>query len=97
MPRLLWKCDILSGQINDKFQRVEGIQRKAVIKEDKVVQYACRCRMCYYLYSCQVSITLKSVNENLHTLVFHIQLFYYFRWSCISLYSAWTLVTRKRF
>ncbi|KAL0271853.1 UNVERIFIED_CONTAM: hypothetical protein PYX00_008817 [Menopon gallinae] len=54
IPRLLWKCDILLGQINDKFPRVDGIQRKAVVKEDKVVQFACRCRLCYYLYSCQM-------------------------------------------
>lgn len=59
MPRLLYKCDILLGQITDKFPRVEKITRVAVVKEDGVVQFACRCRLSYYLYSCEVNFYLK--------------------------------------
>lgn len=53
IPRLLYKSDILLGQMKDKFPRVEKIDRNGIIKEHAIEQYGFRCRLSYYIYSLQ--------------------------------------------
>lgn len=53
VPRLIYKTDILLGQIRDKFPAVEKIDRQTIIKGHSIEQYAFRCRLSYYINAVQ--------------------------------------------
>lgn len=53
IPRLIYKTDILLGQIRDKFPPVDKFDRQAIIKGHAIEQYAFRCRLSYYINAVQ--------------------------------------------
>lgn len=54
IPRMLYKSDILLGQIKDKFPAVDKIDRTSIFKNHTLEQYAYRCRLTFLICSLQV-------------------------------------------
>jgi dynactin 1 len=54
IPRMIYKTDILLGQIKDKFPPVDKIDRAAILKGHTVEQCSFRCRASFYIYALQV-------------------------------------------
>lgn len=55
IPRMIYKSDILLGQIKDKFPSVDKIERASIFKGHFVEQYAYRCRLTFLICSIQVN------------------------------------------
>jgi dynactin 1 len=53
IPRMIYKTDILLGQIKDKFPPVDKIDRAAILKGHTVEQCSFRCRASFYIYALQ--------------------------------------------
>nr|XP_022907890.1 dynactin subunit 1 isoform X2 [Onthophagus taurus] len=53
LPRLIYKTEILLGQIKDKFPTVEKLDRSAIVKGHNIEQYTFRCRLSFFMFALQ--------------------------------------------